>query len=66
MAKYHRDYSLGCAHKAFYQKSTLPSFRRGFDTVKLALSLMLSGYMVVPLNLLATDDTLAWIIPHSD
>lgn len=38
----------------------------GFHTVKLALSLMLSGYVVVPLNLLTTDDALAWIIPHSD
>lgn len=38
----------------------------GFHTVKLALSLMLSGYVVVPLNLLATDDALVWIIPHSD
>ncbi|MCL2899355.1 class I adenylate-forming enzyme family protein [Brenneria tiliae] len=38
----------------------------GFDTVRLALSLMLAGYVVVPLNLLATDEALAWIIPHSD
>ncbi|MFE8049463.1 class I adenylate-forming enzyme family protein [Brenneria goodwinii] len=38
----------------------------GFHTVALALSLMLAGYVVVPLNLLATDDALEWIIPHSD
>ncbi|MEC5317800.1 AMP-binding protein [Brenneria populi subsp. brevivirga] len=38
----------------------------GFHTVRLALSLMLAGYVAVPLNLLATDDALAWIIPHSD
>ncbi|MEE3651058.1 MULTISPECIES: class I adenylate-forming enzyme family protein [unclassified Brenneria] len=38
----------------------------GFHTVRLALSLMLAGYVVAPLNLLATDDALARIIPHSD
>lgn len=38
----------------------------GFHTVRLALSLMLAGYVAVPLNLLATDDALERIIPHSD
>ncbi|QTF09216.1 AMP-binding protein [Brenneria izadpanahii] len=38
----------------------------GFHTVKLALSLMLAGYVATPLNLLATDEALERIIPHSD
>ncbi|XBS71329.1 AMP-binding protein [Acerihabitans sp. KWT182] len=36
----------------------------GFDTVTLCLSCMLSGYVPVPLNLLAADTVLAWIIGH--
>jgi len=37
----------------------------GFDTVTLSLSLMLTGYVPVPLNLLAADEALGWIIAHS-
>src|SRR5471030_2165763 len=33
----------------------------GFETVTLSLSLMLTGYVPVPLNLLAADEALGWI-----
>ncbi|WP_413730203.1 AMP-binding protein [Sodalis sp. RH22] len=36
----------------------------GFDTVALCLSCMLTGYVPVPLSLLAADTALAWIITH--
>jgi len=36
----------------------------GFDTVTLCLSYMLTGYVPVPLNWLAADSALGWIIVH--